>query len=95
MWTLPSSVEEVLQHTPVLLSDRLKIYGTEFTAISRSVFTRDLTTYQLAAVNHLMDQGILDYKSLSPRKLKAIQLALGLSSKKLPKTLLNLGAVSK
>ena len=91
MWSLPSSVEDALRHTPTMLADRQEIYGTEFVPISRSVFTRDLATYQLTAVNQLMDQGILDYKSLSPRKLKAIQLALGLSSKNLPKTL----AISK
>ena len=91
MWSLPSSVEETLRNAPALLSDRQKIYGTNFISISRSVFILDLAKYQLVAINHLMDQGILDYKSLSPRKLKAIQLALGLSSKKLPKTL----AISK
>ncbi len=82
MWSLSSSVEDVLLHTPEMLADRQKIYGMKFIPLCRSVFTRDLATYQLAAVNHLMDQEIIDYKSLGHHKLKAIQLAIGLTSKK-------------
>ena len=35
----------------------------------------------------LIEQGIDSFKDLSPRKLRAIQLALGLVERKLPKTL--------
>ncbi len=84
MWTLPSSVEATLRHTPTMLADRQKVFVSEFSSISRSVFTRELATYQLVAINHLMDQRTLDFKSLKPRRLNDIHLALGLSSKKDP-----------
>ena len=42
---------------------------------------------QLTSLTDLMVQGIREFKSLSPRKLRAIQLVLSMSSRKLPKTL--------
>ena len=87
MWFLPSFAEETLRGTQTMLADRSKLYGLAFVQVSRSIFTMDMAKYQLFGLNHLLEQGILDFKSLSPRKLEAIQLALGLTSKKLLKTL--------
>ncbi len=67
-WSLPSSVEETLRRTPDLLLARRNLFGSNYVSISRSIFIRDLTKFQLFAVNHLINQGILDFKSLSPRK---------------------------
>ncbi len=52
-----------------------------------SLLQRDMLQFQLDAVVNLLSQGIKDFKSLSPRKLTAIQLALSVPSRKLPKTL--------
>ncbi len=87
IWSIPTTVEKTLRSTPDLLAERRNVYGSAFSSNSRSVFSRDLIKRQLFALNRLLEQGIQDFKSLSPRKLKAIQLTLGLSSKKLPKTL--------
>ena len=63
------------------------MFGFSFHPILRSIFTREWAKFELFAVNHLINQGILDFKTLSSRKLKDCQLALGLSSKKTVKTL--------
>ncbi len=87
VWVLPSQVEAHLRKTVSKVSDCHALYGDAFTLISQRIFERDLLSFQLKAVNHLLEQGVENFKDLSPRKLRAIQLALGLVEKKLPKTL--------
>ncbi len=80
-------MEEHLLRTGSKVAERHLLYGENFNSIREKVFERELATYQLRAVERLIEQGINSFKDLSPRKLRAIQLTLGLTEKKLPKTL--------
>ena len=87
VWTLPAKVEEHLCSTESKVAERSLLYGENFNSIRTKMFDRDLAKYQLKAVERLIEQGIDSFNDLSPRKLRAIQLTLGLVEKKLPKTL--------
>ena len=84
VWVLPTKVEEHLHRTGSKVAERHLLYGENFNSIREKVFERELATYQLKAVERLIEQGINSFKDLSPRKLRAIQLTLGLTEKKLP-----------
>ncbi len=87
VWVLPAKVEEHLHRTGSKIAERRLLYGENFNSIREKVFERELATYQLKEVERLIELGINSFKDLSPRKLRAIQLTLGLTEKKLPKAL--------
>ncbi len=86
-WTLPAQVENHLRKTGSKVANRRLLYGDGFLDVIHKLFERDIASLQLEAVMNLIEEGIDSFKDLSPRKLRAIQLALGLVERKLPKTL--------
>ncbi len=87
VWKLPDGVEAHLSKVSQRVKERRDLYGSDPARVLLSLLYRDLLQLQLHAIDDLMSQGIKEFKSLSPRKLRAIQLALSLPSSKLPKTL--------
>ena len=87
VWNIPVQVENHLRQTSSKVAERKALFGPDFRCTLKKIFDRDLATYQLIAVNHVVEQGVENFKDLSPRKLRAPQLALGLLEKKLSKTL--------
>ena len=90
MWSIPAQVERHLRQTSAKVAEWKALYGSDFSGVVKKVFSRELARYQLIAVNHLLEQGVENFKDLSSRKLTALQLTLGLLEKKLPKTLARL-----
>ncbi len=84
---MPSGIEEHLSNVSQRVLDRYERYGSDPAKTLLSLLQRDMLQLQLDAIVNLMAQGIREFKSLSLRKLRAIQLALSMSSRKLPKTL--------
>ena len=87
VWKLPDGVESHLSGVSQRAKERRDLYGPDPAEVLLSLLHRDLLQLQLRAIDDLIRQGIKDFKSSSPRKLKAIQLVLSLPSSKLPKTL--------
>ncbi len=84
---MPEGVEDHLAKITQSIRERHELYGPEPSKTFLSLLHGDMLQLQLRAINDLLLQGIKEFKSLSPRKLKAIQLALSIPSAKLPKTL--------
>ncbi len=80
-------MEDHLRLTDSKVASRRAIYGKHSCAIVKKIAERDLASYQLVGVNHLLPQGLDSFLGLSPRKLWAVQLTLGIVERKLPKTL--------
>ncbi len=80
-------MEDHLRQTGSKVASRRLLFGENFTIISQKIFERDLASFQLKAVERLLEQRVDSFKDLSPRKLRAIQLTLELVEKKLPITL--------
>ena len=87
VWKWPNGVEAHLLGVSQRVKEWRDLYGSDPARVLLSLLHRDLLQLQLRAIDDLISQGIKDFKSLSPRKLRAIQLALSLPSSKLPKTL--------
>ncbi len=87
VWRIPPDVETHLRALPEKIEERKLLHGDKFLDVQKLLFERDLIQYQLRALRRLQEQGVSTYSDLSPRKLRAIQLVLGIFSQKMPTTL--------
>ena len=55
-----------LRQASVKVAEQKALYGTDFSGMVKKIFSHDLARYQLAAVDHLIEQGVMNFRELSP-----------------------------